>query len=184
MTLHSDVAELLAGAGIGDVDVDDAVADEHVRSSAYQRVVLVAASSRSRHRDRAMVAMILRDPSELGSKTAVVALLDMIAAKATGPAEFRQWSAGLLPEIGRLRTEEYREFLHRRIQDWVFHLSVKDGHVPAPAELANVTDWMQRVVAEESTSPDVLDLLAGSGSSKKIRNIAKNRAGTRKPRAK
>ncbi|MFD9076320.1 hypothetical protein ACFVZ2_41015, partial [Streptomyces lasiicapitis] len=76
MTLRSDVAELLAGAGILDVDVDDALADEHVRSSAYQRVVSVTASSRSRDRDRAIVATILRDPHEMGSKTAVVALVD------------------------------------------------------------------------------------------------------------
>ncbi|GAA1336413.1 hypothetical protein GCM10009647_078840 [Streptomyces sanglieri] len=183
MTLHSDVADLLAGAGILDVDVDDAVADEHVRSSAYRRVVLVTASSRSRDRDRAIVATILRDPIEMVSKSAVVALVDRIAMKVTGPAEFRQWSAELLPEIDQLKTEGYREFIRRRIHDWLFHLSIEDGHVPTPAELAKVTDWMQRLLAEESTSPAVLALLAESGSRKKIRNIAKNRAGSRKPQA-
>ncbi|WP_371094856.1 hypothetical protein [Streptomyces sanglieri] len=183
MTLHSDVAELLAGAGILDVDVDDAVVDEHVRSSAYRRVVLVTASSLSRGRDRAIVATILRDPIEMVSKSAVVALVDRIAMKVTGPAEFRQWSVELLPEIDQLKTEGYREFLHRRIHDWLFHLSIEDGHVPTPVELAKVTDWMQRVLAEESTSPAVLALLDESGSSKKIRNVAKNRAGSRKLRA-
>ncbi|WP_432093687.1 hypothetical protein [Streptomyces sp. bgisy100] len=182
MTLRSDVAELLAGAGILDVDVDDAVADEHVRSSAYQRVVSVTASSRSRDRDRAMVATILRDPIEMVSKTAVVALVDRIAMEVTGPAEFRQWSSELLPEIDRFTAEGNREFLRRRIHDWLFHLSVKDGHVPTPAELAEVTYWMQRFLATGSTSPAVLALLAEFGSSKKIRNIAKDRAGNRKLR--
>ncbi|WP_413114519.1 hypothetical protein ACK1X7_01235 [Streptomyces sp. CY1] len=181
MTLHSDVAELLAGAGILDVDVDDAVADEHVRSSAYQRVVSVTTSSRSRIRDREIVATILRDPVELVSKTAVVALVDKIATKATGPAEFRQWSAELLPEIDQLKTEGFREFIRRRVHDWLFYLSIEDGHVPTPAELAKVTDWMQRVLAEHSASSAVLALVAESGSRKKIRNIAKNRAGSRKP---
>ncbi|MFG2138613.1 hypothetical protein [Streptomyces sp. NPDC048650] len=180
MTWHTDVAELLAGAGILDVDVDDAVADEHVRSSAYQRVVSVTASSPSRDRDRATVATILRDPHEISSKTAVVALVDSIAMKVTGPAEFRQWSAELLPETDRLKTEGYREFIRRRIHDWLFYLSIKDGHVPTPAELAKVTDWMQRLLAERSTSPAVLALLADSGNRKKTRNIAKNRAGSRK----
>ncbi|MFI6765432.1 hypothetical protein [Streptomyces sp. NPDC050355] len=184
MTLHSDVAELLAGAGILDVDVDDAVADEHVRGSAYQRVVSVTASSRSRDRDRAIVATILRDPHEMGSKTAVVALVDRIAMKVTGPAEFQQWSAELLPEIDQLKTEGYREFIRRRIHDRLFYLSVKDGHVPTTAELAKVTDWMQRVLAEESTSPAVLALLAESANTKKTRDIAKNRAGSRKLRTK
>ncbi|HEY9372104.1 MAG TPA: hypothetical protein VIU94_27270, partial [Streptomyces sp.] len=58
-----------------------------------------------------------------------------------------------------------------------FYLSVKDGHVPTPAELAEVTDWMQRVLAEESTAPAVLALLAESANTKKTRNIAKNRSG-------
>jgi len=178
------VAELLAGAGILDVDVDDAVADEHVRSSAYQRVVSVTASSRSRDRDRAMVATILRDPMEMVSKTAVVALVDRIAMKVTGPAEFRQWSAELLPEIDQLTTEAHREFIRRRIHDWLFYLSIEDGHVPTPAELAKATDWMQRVLAEESTSLAVLALLTESGSTKKTRNIAKDRAGNRKLRTK
>ncbi|MFG2218708.1 hypothetical protein ACGFN1_28365 [Streptomyces sp. NPDC048685] len=57
--MHSDIL---------DVDVDDAVADEHARSSAYRRVVLVTASSRSRERDRAIVATILRDPNEISSR--------------------------------------------------------------------------------------------------------------------
>ncbi|MEU8824887.1 hypothetical protein [Streptomyces sp. NPDC048636] len=178
MTLHSDVAELLAGAGIVDVDVDDAVADEHVRSSAYQRVVSVTASSRSRDRDRAIVATILRDPLDIVSKTAVAALVDTIAMKVTGPVEFRQWSAELLPEIDQLESEAYREFIRRRIDDWLFHLSIEDGHMPTQAELAKATDWMQRRLAEESTSPAVLALLAESARTKKTRNIAKNRAGS------
>ncbi|MEU6995879.1 hypothetical protein ABZ953_35155 [Streptomyces sp. NPDC046465] len=183
MTLHSDVAALLAGSGILDVDVDEAVADEHVRGAAYQRVIAVTAASpirdRDRDRDRAIVATILRDPHEMGSKTAVVALVDAVAMKATGPAEFRQWSAGLLPEIVQLTTEGYREFIRRRIHDWLFYLSIEDGHVPTPVELAEVTDWMQRLLARVSTSPAVLALLAESGSRRKIRNIANDRAGSR-----
>ncbi|KUL63411.1 MULTISPECIES: hypothetical protein [unclassified Streptomyces] len=181
MTLRSDVAELLAGAGIVDVDVDDAVADEHIRSSAYQRVVSLAASSasgdRDRDRDRAIVAAILRDPNEITSKTAVVAFVDRVAMTVAGPAGFRQWSAELLPEIDRLEAEGYREFIRRRIHDWLFYLSIEAGHVPTPAELGEVTDWMQRLLAEKSRATAVLALLAESGSSKKIRNIARNRSG-------
>ncbi|MFJ1785511.1 hypothetical protein ACIOML_14520 [Streptomyces anulatus] len=182
MTLHADLSDLLAGADIRDVDIDDAVADEHVRSSAYQRVALATASSRSRDRDRAIVTTILRDPDETVSKTAVVALMDGIAMKATGAAEFRQWSAGLLPETDRLRAEGHRAFIRRRVHDWLFRLSIEDGHVPTPAELSEVTDWMQRLLAHESTSPEILALLAGSGRRKKIRNVAKDRARNRRLR--
>ncbi|MGW6060105.1 hypothetical protein [Streptomyces sp. NPDC055189] len=182
MTLHSDVAELLAQAGITDVDVDEAVADEHVRGSAYRRVVSVIASSRSRDRDRAVVATMLRDPFESISKGAVVALVDEIAWKVTGPDEFRQWSDELLPELDQLTVESFREFIRRRIQDWLFYLSVKDGHVPTPDELAEVTDWMQRHLAQWSMSPAVLAVVAESARTKKTRNIAKNRANSRELR--
>ncbi|MER5253970.1 MULTISPECIES: hypothetical protein [unclassified Streptomyces] len=184
MPLRSDVAELLAETGILDVDVDEAVADDHVRTAAYLRVVSVTASSRSRDRDRAIVATILRDPDEMGAKTAVVALVDEIATQATGPTEFGEWSAELLPEIDQFTTEAYRDFIRRRIHDWLFHLSVEDGHVPTPAELAEVTDWMQRHLAEWSTSPAVLALVAASANTRKTRNIAKNRAGSRGLRTK
>ncbi|MGW6579927.1 hypothetical protein ACWF76_11120 [Streptomyces globisporus] len=179
MTLHADVAELLAAAGILGVDVDDAVADEHVRGSAYRRVVSVIASSPSRDRDRAIVATLLRDPVEMVAKTAVVALVDEIAMQTSGPADFREWASGLLPEIDALEAEGHREFIRRRIRDWLFHLSVQDGHVPTTAELAEVTDWMQRTLAEGSRSPAVLALLAGSGRRKKTRNVAENRARSR-----
>ncbi|MBW5423757.1 hypothetical protein GKQ77_19685 [Streptomyces sp. BG9H] len=181
--MHTDLAELLAAAGIVDVDVDEAVADGHVRSSAYQRVVSVIASSRSRDRDRdrdrAIVATILRDPDEMASKTAVVALVDEIARKMAGPAEFRRWSAALLPETDRLRTAAFRDFIRRRVHDWLIRLSIEDGHLPTPAELARATAWMQRLLAERSTSPEVLALLAESAHTRKTRNIAKHRAGIR-----
>ncbi|MGW4176291.1 hypothetical protein [Streptomyces rubiginosohelvolus] len=182
MTLRADVAELLAAVGIIGVDVDDAVADEHVRWSAYRRIVSVIASSPSRDRDRAIVATILRDPVEMVAKSAVVALVDEIAMRTAGPAEFREWASGLLPEIDGLEGEGHREFVRRRIRDWLFHLSVQDGHVPTTAELAEVTDWMQRTLAEGSRSPAVLALLAESGRRKKTRNVAANRARSREPR--
>ncbi|MFH9609004.1 hypothetical protein [Streptomyces sp. NPDC017448] len=177
MALRADVAELLAGAGVLGVDVEEAVADEHVRWSVYRRVVSAAASSRNRDGDRAIVAAILRDPVELVSKSAVVALVDEVATRASGPAEFRRWAAGLLPETDRLTGEGHRAFARRRVEDRLLHLSVEDGRVPSPAEPAQATEWMQHVLAERTNAPAVLALLAGPGSTRKIRNIAENRAG-------
>jgi hypothetical protein len=175
MTLRTDLTTLLANAGLVDVDIDAAVADEHVRSTAYQRIMAVAAASEGREGDRELVATIVRDPSEMTAKTAVVDLVDRIATKTADPAEFRRWSAEILPETDRFATAANREFVRRRVRDRLFWLSVEDGHVPAEAELAEVTPWMQRLLAEESTSPPVLALLAESGGTRKIRNIAKNR---------
>ncbi|MEU8958083.1 hypothetical protein AB0C93_27710 [Streptomyces sp. NPDC048518] len=183
MTLRSDLAELLAEAGIVDVDLDEAVADEHVRASAYRRAVSAIASSGSRDRDRAIVATIARDPLEFISKTAVVALVDDVAHEVSGPDEFRQWSDELLPEFDRFTEESHREFVRRRVHDWLLYLTVKDGHVPTADELAEVTDWMQRHLAEYARSPEVLAVVAESARTKKTRNLAKNRANSRELRA-
>ncbi|UFQ15482.1 MULTISPECIES: hypothetical protein [Streptomyces] len=51
--------------------------------------------------------------------------------------------------------------------------------MPTPAELAEVTAWMQRFLAEASTSPAVLALLAESATTRKTRKLAENRAGSR-----
>ncbi|MFF0739221.1 hypothetical protein ACFYVL_02370 [Streptomyces sp. NPDC004111] len=182
MTLHDDLAALLAEAAVLDVDIDEAVADEHVRVAAYLRVIAVTAAARSRDRDRATVAAIVRDPYESGARTAVVALVDSIALKSSGPEEFRRWTAELLPETDRLTVEGHRAFVRRRIEDWLLHLSVEEGRVPTRDELAEATHWMQRRLADKATSPAVLALLAESGTTRKIRNTAKNRAGSREPR--
>ncbi len=182
MTLRADLSALLAAAGISDVDIDEAVADEHVRTDAYRRVVAVVAAAPARDNDRAVVATIVRDPDGFGSRTAVVDLVDRIALKTADPADFRQWSAGLLSEIDRLMAEGHRRFLHRRVHDWTTYLTIRTGGMSTAADLAGVTDWMQRMIATGSTSPPVLALLAETGRTRKIRNIARNRAGSRAAR--
>lgn len=115
-------------------------------------------------------------PHEMGAKTALVALVDTTASQTTDPTEFQRWAAGLAPKIGLLTVEGNREFLHRRIRDWTLYLDIRSGHVPTSAELAEASHWMQRILAEESTSPPILALLAETGRTRKIRNIATNRA--------
>jgi hypothetical protein len=183
MTLHADLTALLAETGIVDVDIDRAVEDQHVRSSAYLKVVAVVAAAQRRDNDRAVVSVILRDPEELTSKTAVVDLVDRIAMKTGDPAGFRQWADGMLAEIDRLMADGHRGFVHRRIHDWTIYLTVATGRTPSAARLAGITDWMQRRLAAESTSLPVLALLSETGRTKKIRNIAKSRARSRAVRS-
>ncbi len=179
MTLRADLTALLADAGIVDVDIDKAVEDEHVRLSAYRKVLAVVAAAQRRDNDRAVVSVIVRDSDGMVSKTAVVELIDRIAMKTGDPTDFRQWAAGLMPEIDRLVVDGHRGFLHRRIHDWTIYLAVMTGRTPTAAEMASATDWMQRRIAAESTSPAALTMLTEMGSTKKIRNIARNRAGSR-----
>jgi hypothetical protein len=179
ISLRADLTALLADAGIVDVDIDEAVADGHVRSSAYHKVLAVVVAGRQHDDVCAAAATILRDPDESVSKTAVVELVDRIAMKADDPNEFRQWAAGLIPIVDRLTTEGHRRFLHRRIHDWTISLTIEAGSTPTATELASITDWMQRLLADESTSLPVLTMLAETGSTRKIRIVARNRARNR-----
>lgn len=174
VTLHADLTALLTAAGLVDIDVDEAVADEHARSSAYQKVVAVAAAASRRDGDRELVATILRDPQALTSKTAVVALVDRIALKTDDPAAFRTWAAGL--GLDDVMPDGHRDFVRRRIDDWTLYLTAKAGHTPSAAEIAGATGWMQRKLAAETTSRPVLDLLTESGHTRKIRDLARSRA--------
>jgi hypothetical protein len=172
--VRADLTGLLARAGIVDVDVSGAVADEHVRSAAYQRVVAVVAAARSREDDRAVVAAILRDPEELTAKTAVVALVDGVAERTGDPAAFRRWAAGLAPELERL-SGGHRGFVWGRVHDWAVYLTVRSGQAPAAGELVGVTHWMQRRLASEATLPGVLAVLAEDGRTRKVRDAAGER---------
>ncbi|HEY3684445.1 MAG TPA: hypothetical protein VGL93_15535 [Streptosporangiaceae bacterium] len=176
MTLRADLTALLADAAIADVDIEAALADEHVRSAAYRKVIAVVAAARGRGNDRAVVAAILRDPQDLTSKTAVIELIDAIALKTPDPAAFDQWAADLTPVIDHLMPPAHRPFAHHRIHDWKLYLTITTGHTPAPAALAAATPWMQRKLATESTSRPVLAALAESAATQKTRNIAGNRA--------
>ena len=175
MTLRTDLAALLAEAGIVDVDIEAALADQHVRSAAYHKVLAVLAAASHRDDDRAVLARILRDPDELVSKTAVVALVDRIALKTADPAAFRTWASAWTPELDRLTADGHRRFIHHRITDWTLYLSAQTGHTPTPTELATATDWMQRKLATESMSQPLLTLLTESARTKKIRNLARSR---------
>lgn len=95
MTLRSDLAALLADAGIVDVDIGEAAEDEHVRLDAYRKVIAAIAASGRRFDDRA-VAAILRDPVATVSKTAIVELVDTVAMETADADEFQQWAAAWL----------------------------------------------------------------------------------------
>lgn len=176
MALRADLAALVAEAGMLDVEVDEAVEDEHVRVRVYREVVAAVAASRRPAAERRIVALILRDPDSSVAKTAVVQLVDEAALRARGPEDFRRWATGLMPELRGFDVEGHGAFVRRRVRDWSLHLAIEDGRTPTSAELAGATPWMQRMLAERTAFLPVLELLAESGGTRKIRNIAGHRA--------
>ncbi|WP_169515257.1 hypothetical protein [Amycolatopsis benzoatilytica] len=177
-TLEADLAALFERAGLVDLDPAATAADEHLRSAAYRRVVEAAARSGDRTADRALAAVLVRDPEPLTAKTAAVELVDQVAGAMPDGAAFSAWAASILPETDRLSSEKDREFLRQRVRDWTLWLATETGDVPTSDELAAVSDWMQRRLADLSDSLPVLALLAAHARTKKTRNTAVNRAKT------
>ncbi|MFB9928109.1 hypothetical protein ACFORO_36045 [Amycolatopsis halotolerans] len=171
-TLRADLTVLFEAAGLTDVEVDAAVADERVRSAAYRRVI----SASGRADPRELAAVLVRDPEPLTAKTAVVDLVDHVAGETADPAEFRRRAAEIVEEADRLVPVKDREFVRQRVRDWELWLETENGRVPDVAGLASSSDWMQRRLADFSASPQLLALLAEHGRTRKIRNTAANRA--------
>jgi hypothetical protein len=172
VTLRADLTALLTEAGLT-ADLDAAVADEHVRWALYRRVVAALAARKHRD-DRKIVATIVRDPVDLVAKSAVVELVDAVAATTTDPAAFQAWAAEFDPELDHL-SEGQRAFVRQRVRDWTLCLTIETGHAPTAAELNGATSWLQRLLADHSTSREALSLLAETGRTRKIRNIARHR---------
>jgi len=175
---RADLAALPAATDVTDVDLDEAMVDEHVRSSAYRKVVAVVAEGPRGDIDEIVVRASLRDPVNVVAKSAVVALIDAVAPTMSGPTEFERWAASLGPELDHLSTSTERDFVRLRIHDWTVYLAIAAGDTPTVSNLAATTNWMQHLLASESTSPAILTMLAESGNTRKIRNTAQNRAGS------
>ncbi|MCG3752173.1 hypothetical protein [Amycolatopsis sp. Poz14] len=175
-TLRADLTALFAAAELTDVEVDAAIADEHVRSAAYRRVI--AADSTD---PRELAAVLARDPEPLTAKTAVVNLLDYIAEKTADPTKFQQQSADIVTEADRLAPPNDRAFVRQRVRDWQLWLDTENGQPPDAAALSAASDWMQRRLADFSASPQTLALLAEHARTKKTRNTAATKTNPRNP---
>lgn len=175
--MRADLAALFDAAGLTDVDLDATVADEHARSAAYRRVIAAAVAPNPRD----LAAVLARDPEPLTAKTALADLVDHLAKTATDSSEFRQRAAEIAAETEQLAPARDRQFLRQRVLDWELWLATENGQTPSAASLSSASDWMQRRLADFSSSQQVLALLGEHGRTKKIRNTAANRAIPRNP---
>jgi hypothetical protein len=182
VTLRADLASWFAAAGIADVDLDQAVDDEHLRISGYLRVISAVTATPDHDRTQALAAALARDPDQSAARTTIVDLVDTIAAQTHDPSDFQLAVSGILAEAQRLEPESNRQFIRNRVAGWSLHHKVMAGHIPSQTELAAATAWAQRLIAQDCTSVAALAALAEYGSTRKIRSIASNHARSREAR--
>lgn len=120
--------------------------------------------------DAALLATVLAEPDRLMAES-VLALLVDTRAEEHGPASFAAWAEPVLDAVGA------DGFIARRVQEWGLFKALQSGAPVDREALAAATNWLQRKVVEEADSAAVVAVLGEVGRTKRVRNLAKTRAG-------
>jgi len=175
VTLRRDLEQILAVIEPTNDEFEVLLNDEHARHRGYLAALSVVADTR----DGEIVALILRDPDRVMAESAVVAHIDhrasQLAAKdpatATAADAFAAWAATLADVV------DPSSFVARRIREWQLFIQVMNGETVDPVALANSSNWLQRKVVEEAGSVAALTVMGEAGRTKRVRNLAKTKAG-------
>lgn len=120
--------------------------------------------------DPALLAELAAEPDRIMAESVLTLLVDR-RAEGLEPAAFAAWAAPVLDAVGR------DGFVARRVQEWALFKALQSGGPVDRAALAAASNWLQRKVVEEADSAAVLTVLGETGRTKRVRNLAKTRAG-------
>jgi hypothetical protein len=134
---------------------------EHTRFQQYLRDLEQVPD----HGELDLVGAVLRDPDQTMAVAAVLHHIDRRAASLDDD-RFTAWSAHMAEPV------EGHDLLIQRLRDWAPLKPTNAGQPIDAVALADATDWLQRRVAETTTSSAALTILAQSGRTRRIRNTA------------
>ncbi|MFD0579675.1 hypothetical protein [Dactylosporangium darangshiense] len=133
---------------------------------------LSAAVQESGHGDdAALLAELLAEPDRLMAESVLASLVDSRAELLGSAASFAAWAEPVLDAVGA------DGFIARRVREWGLFKALQSGAPVDRAALAAASNWLQRKVTEEADSAVVLTALGEVGRTKRVRNLAKTRAG-------
>ncbi|WP_354697163.1 hypothetical protein [Paraconexibacter sp. AEG42_29] len=150
---------------MGHIDWDDASLaseDEHVRWSRYRQIAIEAG------RDEAVAGELLqRLPADPDQSMVSAVAVELVTATANHLARHEDLASWAARHGDALRAYP---FAAARCDEWLVRKSIDKGG--DPADLRGAGDWLQRSVAECSTSATALALLAVEGNTRSIRRTA------------
>jgi hypothetical protein len=153
------------------VTSNDAPADGHAR---FHQLSAAVRDSRPDD-DPALVAALLAEPDRLMAESVLMSLVDTRAGGPGSATSFAAWAEPVLDAVGA------DGFIARRVQEWALFKSLQSGDPVDREALAAASNWLQRKVVEEADSAAVLAALGEAGRTKRVRNLAKTRAGRLRP---
>jgi hypothetical protein len=121
--------------------------------------------------DPALLAALLAEPDRIMAESVLTSLVDSRAEELGFAAAFAAWAESVLDAVGA------DGFIARRVQEWSLFKALQSGESVDSGALAAASNWLQRKVVEEADSAAVLVVLGEAGRTKRVRNLAKTRAG-------
>ncbi|MFG2039052.1 hypothetical protein [Dactylosporangium sp. NPDC048998] len=121
--------------------------------------------------DPALLAVLLAEPDRVMAESVLTSLVDSRAEGLGSAASFAAWAAPVLDAVGA------DGFIARRVQEWGLFKALQSGVSVDREALAAASNWLQRKVVEEADSAAALAVLGEVGRTKRVRNLAKTRAG-------
>ncbi|MEU6642426.1 hypothetical protein ABZ863_07730 [Saccharomonospora sp. NPDC046836] len=166
MTSPDVIATLRRIVGTAAPETQALLADEHLRYQFY----LDALAATSAAEERVVLTAVLGDNDKVMSEAAVTKHVDRTAGAMGSSSAFTEWARGLSDVFDGV------DFTRRRVAEWTLFLRAAEGITPSADDIAAATDWLQRKLATEVSSRDTLELLSSVGRTKRVRNIAADRA--------
>lgn len=159
------MTETAAASAEGFEDVEDVEPDEHVRFARYRR----AFAEVSPEDAAGLAARVLTDPEPSMASCAVCEYLNRRAAELLTEPDFPAWHRELAGAVAA------DPFSVRRLRDWALLRRITLGEPWEEGQLLAAENWLQERLAEESSAPAVLNVLADRGRTRRTRNIAASR---------
>jgi hypothetical protein len=167
VALRDDLERVLAVAQAETADVQALFADGQERGQAYLAALSVVPAAG----EGEIVEIVLRDPDRVMAESVMISHVDRQASRLGSAGSFAAWAVGIADLLER------QSFVARRLQEWRLFKTVMDGGDVDPTALAASSNWLQRKVVEDAVSPTALAIMSEVGRTKRLRNLAKTRAG-------
>ncbi|MEU1285205.1 hypothetical protein [Kitasatospora sp. NPDC005856] len=159
------MTETAAAGTEGFEDFEDFEPDEHVRFARYRRAFAEVAPEEAAD----LAARVLTDPEPSMASCAVCEYLNRRAAELLTEPGFPAWHRELATVVAA------DPYATRRLRDWALLRTITLGEPWEESQLLAAENWLQGRLAEESSAPAVLDILADRGRTRRTRNISASR---------
>jgi hypothetical protein len=149
------------------VTSNDDLADGHVRFHGLSAAVRDGGPDG----DPALIVALLAEPDRIMAESVLMGLVDSRAEGLGSAASLAVWAQ---PVVGMVGADG---FVARRVQEWLLFKALQSGEPVDREALGAASNWLQRKVVEEADSAAVLAVLGETGRTKRVRNLARTRAG-------